>query len=179
MQLAFRWVFEDDNGVSTVKDDETVIGTQLTTTDGYDSNEANELWYDQRKLTVGSTTDLLDLFGSLTNRWGRTVWFRDIKGIVIYNRGLEDPADTYTPTTGQDLLVGGAGAGGNAWGALFNGDQDAKLRVKSGMIISVGSPFEGFTVTPNTGDILKVEWDGSAASGGDVVYDIAIIGTTW
>lgn len=141
-------------------------------TNGTGSNNANELWHDVRRITLASTTDDIDLSGSLTNAFGRSVRFTHIKGLRVKNLGTPS-GSTYVETDGEDILVGGAAAGGNAWGTLFNANQDAEITVRAGGEFILTAPLTGLAITASTGDILRVLHDGSA---GDIDYAIWIWG---
>jgi len=95
---------------------------------------------------------------------------------LIINRGEPDGAGDWAETAGQDLLVGGAGAGGDAIGSFVDGDQDAKIRVRSGGTLLLVAPNDGYVVLPGSQDVLQVDHDGSSASGGDIEYDIVLAG---
>jgi len=97
---------------------------------------------------------------------------------MIVNEGVVDGVtDTSaTATAGEDLKVGGAGAAGQAWGAPFDGNQDAEIVVRSGGLLFLFSPMDIWSISPGVQDILKIVHAGSAASGGDISYLIGIAG---
>ncbi len=151
------------------------INKVLTITTGTGDNQAQKVYYERRTVTIASPTDDLDLAGGLTDWFGNTLTFKNVKGLIILNLGVGDD-DDQTPTDGQDLLVGGAGAASNAWGVPFDGDQDAKLRVRSGGWLPLPAPMDGYSVQAGEQDTLRIEHAGSGASGGDIVYDILVWG---
>ena len=169
----FGWLFKDVIDLATIKDD-AALDYVKSLSNGIGSNNINQMWHDRRRLTIASPTDLLDLAGTLTNFRGSTVTFTQIKALFVFNKGVDSPRDTYTPTAGQDLVIGGASS--NAWAALFNGSTTAKFRLRSGGSVSFVVPIDGFRVVAGTSDILQVAHDGSAASGGDITYDIVLAG---
>lgn len=135
---------------------------------GTADNQADLLWHDQRTVTLATVTDDIDLAGALTDPFGQTVTFVKIRALLIYNRET---------TTGENLLIGGAGAANNAWATLFNGDQDAKITLAPTGVLLLTAPVDGYSVTAGSQDILRVVHDGTT-TGGDIVYDIVVAGTT-
>lgn len=164
-----------DAGTSQYKDFLRLLGE--FTSSGTGNNQCNRMFLDRRTLSLATTTDDLDLAGGLTDHYGNTLTFKGVKILLIHNRGVvtgDSDDDTATPTDGEDILIGGAG--GNAWGSLFNGDQDAQLLLRSDGKLGLCVPRDGYSVSPGTEDILRIEHAGSAASGGDISYDIVIAG---
>lgn len=161
---------------ATVKDINTFLA-ERNYTNGSGNNQADELWHDRRSVSPSTTADLLDLHGTLLNGFGDTVDFKAIKEFWIWNRGVEDPTGTFTPTDGEDLLIGGAAA--NPWTSWINGGATDKVRIRSGGLLHLSAPMDGFGVGAGDGDILQVAWDGSVASGGDIGYDILLAGVSW
>jgi hypothetical protein len=146
-------------------------------TNGSDGeDQANEIWVDRRELSTGTANETLDLSGSLTNFFGRTVAFNRIKLIAIENLGVSDEAasPTYTPTIGNHILVGNAASA--QFDEIFDGDGTAVLKVESGGIVVLGAPHFGYDCVAGSTDQLKITYD-NPASGGTIGYDIAIVGT--
>lgn len=170
-----RWTYEDAGDISTPADDDSLtVLTELT--HGAGDGQVNRMYRARRTVTLATGTDLLDLSGSLLGQFGNTVILVELKVLLIVNRGEPDGAGSWTETPGQDLLIGGAGAGNNAIAAFFNGDQDAKLTLRSGGILLLTAPNDGYTVLPGSQDVLQIDHDGSEASGGDIEYDIVLAG---
>lgn len=140
---------------------------------GGGDGEVNRFWVQNRQLTLASGTDLLDLAGGLVDVYGNTITFSAVKAILVRNKGMLVGGEA-TPTRGEDLLVGGAAA--SAFASPFYGDGGARLLVRSGGVLLLCAPYDGYSVSPGTGDVLQVEHAGSEASGGDIEYDIAIAG---
>lgn len=174
VRTKIEWVYEDTLDLSTVKDDD-LVSLLKSLTNGTGSDNVNRMWHDRRRLSQSSGTDLLDLSGGLTDVFGNTLTFAKIKVLFVQNKGIRS-GSTYVQTPGQDILVGGAGAGGNAWAAWLNNNQDAEVRLRSGGVLLATCPEEGWAVHPGTKDILQITWDGSAASGDDIDYDVFIAG---
>lgn len=181
MLLQLAWDFQNNDGVAITKEDDSHRYAE-DFADGTGDDQVNQMWRDRREVTAATGTDDIDLAGTLTNQFGQTVTFSAIKAILIRSRGLPaagndgSSTDTWTETDGQDLLVGGAGSAGNAWASLFDGNQDAKVRVRSGGFIVAYAPNDAYSVVAGTNDILRVAWDGNLASGDDIEYDIVILG---
>lgn len=129
-----------------------------TLADGYETDEADLLWYDRR--TLAATSEGIDLAGSLLDVFGQTLTFGEIKGIYIYNRST---------TTGQNLTVGG---GSNPFITWLGTSGDEVVIGPSGALL-LWNPKDGYEVTAATGDILTI--DSGAAS---ITYDIIIVGTS-
>ena len=127
-------------------------------TNGTGANQVNQMWTDTRTIAA-STTEDLDLYGSLTNTFGTTLNFTSSKAIIIAALA----ANT------NDLLVGGDAASVPIFGAV--GDY---IIVKPGGLFMITNPgATGFVVTDTTGDILQIA---NSSSGTSVTYDIIILG---
>lgn len=70
-----------------------------------------------KTLTITAASSVLDIdLTNLTDVHNQAFQFTTIEALKIKNNNT---------TSGEKLLVGGAGSGNNAWGAPFNDDQDA------------------------------------------------------
>lgn len=130
-------------------------------TEGTTANKADKLFSDTRTLTASSTENL-DLAGTLTDPFGTTVTFATVKAIYV---------QASTSNT-NNVCVGGAASNG------FVGpfaDATDKMCVKPGGVLLITAPATGWTVTASTGDILLVA---NSSSGSSVTYDVVIIGTS-
>jgi len=176
------WTFEDttDPGLSTPKDNDE-LRYIFAFTNGTGVDQADKMYRDRRTLTANTGTDLLDLAGGLVDAFGNTLTFSKINIMLVENKGLPaagndgTSSDTWTKAAGQDLLVGGAAS--NAWDVWLNETAGAEVRVRSGSMFLLTAPQDGYRVIAGTDDILQVLWDGSVASGGDIEYDIMLIGS--
>lgn len=132
---------------------------ELAITDGTGANQANNVFSDER--TIGaSSSENLDLAGSLVNALGATLTFTAIKAILI----VADAGNT------NNVVVGGAAS--NAF-PLF-GDPTDTIAVKPGGVFMIVDPSAaGYTVTAGTGDLLKIA---NSSSGSAVTYRVIIIG---
>ena len=138
--------------------------SQLATvgyTPGTGSGAADLVFADQRTLTASSTENL-DLAGSLTDPFGVTLTCAKVKAIYIFAAA----ANT------NDVIVGGAAS--NAFTGPFQ-DATDKIAVRPGGVAVFAHPGTGWTVTAGTGDILKV---GNGSSGTSVTYDVIILCTS-
>ncbi len=128
---------------------------------GPEANQAEAVWHLEgiTLLDAASTTyDLTALIRSVLDDTITTTLLR-VKSILVVNDS----------TTGGKLLVGGAAS--NEWSQCFGADGDiAEVPLDSPLLLS--NKVCGWEVD-DTHKNLKV-----AASGGDVTYSIAIIGTT-
>lgn len=138
------------------------IGKSIPLATGTGADQADQLWTDTRTLTASSTEDL-DLAGSLVNALGATVTFARVRGIYV------EAAAGNT----NNVLVGGAASNG-----LINWVADAtdKVVVRPGGFFMIASrDATGYAVTASTGDLLRI---GNSGSGTSVTYNIAIVGCT-
>jgi hypothetical protein len=125
---------------------------------GTGANKAQVSWHDRRTLAT-TTSENIDLSGALSGAFGVTT-FTKIKALCI---------KVNTTTAGYRLEVGKAVA--NAFDALFCDPTDA-IKVQAGGVLLLWAPVDGYTVTGDTADILKI----NNPSGGTISYDIIVIG---
>lgn len=129
---------------------------------GTGAGQADMLWTDTRTLAA-STSEVLDLAGSLVGAFGATLTFARVKGLLIR------AADGNT----NDLLIGGAASNGFA---SWVGDPTDKVKIKPGGLLLLMAPGAiGYPVTAGTGDGLQVA---NSAAGTSVTYDVAVIGAS-
>ncbi len=126
---------------------------------GTGANQANQIWTDQRTLTASSTENL-DLYGSLVSPLGTTLNFTKIKAIMVYAAS----------TNINNVLVGGGTAGMANWVGNIN---DIVVVRPGGFFMIAAPDATAYAVTDTTADILKIA---NSSSGTSVVYDIIIIG---
>lgn len=128
---------------------------------GTGANSADRMFHDQRTLAA-SASESLDLAGSLTNEFGETLTFVEIRAVVI------------TAASGNTNSVRVTRPASNGV-PLFLAASDG-LDVPPGGAFAWVSPADGsVTVTAGTGDLLTVA---NSSSGTAVTYDIVIIGTS-
>lgn len=161
MDLGFEWTYTNtdaDSGRSVT--DSNAISVIKTLSSGVAIDNADLQWNDRRTVNDAANDDL-DLAGGLTDAFGATLTFAKIKGIVVYNRNT---------TAGHMLHIGG---GSNTFNTFLGADGDIIKVGPDGLFVIWNPSLAGYAVTASTGDILRL-----SGSGGDITYDIAIIGTS-
>lgn len=129
---------------------------------GTGAGNADRMFTDQRPLAA-STTEDLDLAGSLTDAFGATVTFARIK--LIHIEAL--------PTNVNNVVVGGAATNQfiNWVGAATH---QVVIRPGGSFTLTTGSADgTGYAVTAGTGDLLRI---GNSGAGSEVKYNIVLIG---
>ncbi len=164
IQNQIRLTFDAGSELGTTTDD--VLGStnyfSWTVANGTGANQADLVFRDQRTLAL-STSENLDLAGSLTDAYGTTITFARIK--MIYVKAASD--------NGGNIVVGGAAA--NTFVGFFANSSD-KINLTAGQMLQVTAPdATGWAVTAGTADILKVENDDGSDTG---TYDIVIVGAS-
>lgn len=132
-------------------------------TSGTGANQADKVFSDSRTISASSSEDL-DLAGSLVDALGATITFAKIKAILI-------EADTGNT---NDVVLGGAAS--NQFVGPF-GSATHTIKVPPGGVFLLAAPKAAGlgSVTAGTGDLLKVA---NSSSGSSVTYRITIIGTS-
>lgn len=130
------------------KQNRIVAGTTAT-------NQADLMFADNRVLSA-STSENLDLNGALIDVFGNAIAFAEVTYIYIENGGT------------TDITVGGAAS--NAFVGPF-GAATHTVTLKAGEVMLITNS-GGWTVTPATGDILKV----ANGAGGSGNYNIILVG---
>jgi hypothetical protein len=130
-------------------------------TEGTTSNKADKLFSDTRTISASSSENL-DMAGTLTDPFGVTLTFATVKAIYV----KASSANT------NNVCVGGAAS--NGFLGPFSDATDIAC-VKPGGVLLITAPATGWTVTATTGDLLKVA---NSSSGSSVSYDVVIIGTS-
>jgi hypothetical protein len=163
LKASLGWLFVESLDLGTVADNARLEYAR-SLADGTGADQADRLWHDQRTLAA-SATENLDLTNLTQTLFGGTVTitFAKIKAILLVNLAT---------IAGEDLAIGGAGAGGNAWSAPFDSDPDAKIIVPADSLVFLVNKKNGWPVTNGSLDILKV----ANVSGASVSYKIAIVG---
>ncbi len=158
----FNWSAERSNGAvfaTSVFRDAYRIAQALTF--GASPGMVNQMFCDERTITVASLTDDIDLSGVLANVFGETITFREIAGILIYN--LSTVID-------QVLYVGGKS--GNGWTAPFGASSISKDTVLPSGIWTRGSTVDSYPVVAGSSDVLRIQNGGNTS----ITYDIIIFG---
>lgn len=126
---------------------------------GTSADQANMMWSDQRTLTASSTENI-DLAGSLTNAFGDAITFTKLRGIIIY------AASGNT----NNVLLGGDAA---SISTLVGNINDIIVIRPGGMFAAIAPDATGYAVTATTADIIKIA---NSAGSTSVTYDIVLIG---
>jgi len=135
---------------------------QISLANGTGDGKADLVFHDRRTIAA-SSTDSLDLAGSLTDPLGATLTCATVKGLLV----AASPSNTNT------VVVGGAAS--NTW-ATWVGDATDKVIVRpGGVLVLFASDATGYAVTASTGDILEIANGGGGTS---VTYDIVIVGAS-
>jgi hypothetical protein len=136
---------------------------QMLTTLGFGtgSGQANNRYVAQRTLGAGLNDDL-DLSGSLTNDFGETLTLTKVKLLVV---------SIVAPDGTKKLRVGPQGVA-NAFQGPFGGVTAPCYKEVTHWDPVINEPVNGYTVTPGTGDILRINNPGA----GSVTYNILIVG---
>jgi hypothetical protein len=129
----------------------------LTMATGTSASQSDKVWSDRRSLAA--TTEELDLAAGLTGALGDSLTFAKVTLIAIHNRNT---------TAGEVLTLGGAAA--NGFETMFGAAGD-KIKIGPNGWLILFSPVDGFAVTADTADLLKL--DAGAAT---ISYDIIIVG---
>lgn len=119
----------------------------------------DQVWHDRRTLADGAS-ETLDLTASLTDAFGDTVSFSNLKGMYIRNNSTE-----------AYLRIGGAAS--NALTLLVTSDDLINLPPQGVMYFQFERA-DGFIVSID--DQLKITHDGSGSD--SLTYDIVLVGHT-
>jgi hypothetical protein len=134
---------------------------EIVLASGTGSSQADLLFTDTRTVAA-SGTDALDLAGGLTDVYGTTLTFVELRAVMVYaypantnNCRVNRPASNGVPL----FLAAGDG-----------------IDVQPGGMLQWVSPLDGkVTVTAGTGDLLNID---NSSSGTSVTYDVAILGVS-
>ena len=165
IKASLSWLFEEQLDLSAVSD-AAKLEYSAALIDGTAASQVDKLWHDERTLGAGFS-ESLDLTNLTHTIFGSTVTinFAKVKAVLIVNTST---------TSGDDLLVGGAGFSGDAWSPPFNGDQSAKVSLPAGSALLLVNKIDGWAVTDGKDDRLRMD----NTSGNSVVYRIVIVGTS-
>lgn len=131
-------------------------------TNGTGANQADKVFSDQRTLSA-SSSESLDLAGSLTDAFGATITFARIKLIMI----------SASSANANNVLVGGAAS--NQFINWVGDATDVVVIRPGGVFLLAAADATAYAVTAATGDLLKVANSGSGTS---VTYDVVLIGAS-
>ncbi len=130
--------------------------------EGNGADQAEAVWHLENQTLSDTASTTFDLSALARTVFGDThsVTLLTVKALLIVNESASG---------GGNLVVGGAAS--DEWSAPFAADGD-KLSVPPDSPVLLAATADGWTVDATNKD-LKL-----AASGGDVTYSIAMIGTT-
>jgi hypothetical protein len=139
------------------------IRKTLAFTEGVGALQANKVWSDTRTINA-SSSETLDLSGALTNIFGASAVFAEVKAIYIFaapgnTNNVHVSAATASPNTAFVTWVTAEGGG-------------IVIR-PGGVFLLAAADATGYAVTATTGDLLTVA---NSSSGTSVTYDIVVIG---
>ena len=133
---------------------------ESTFTNGTGSSQAEIVFTDERTLAA-STSEDLDLYGSLADQFGNTINGATLKRLIV----------EASPTNGDNILVGGAAS--NTFAAIFDAGSN-KVKVFPGGLFAWSVPGTGATITNSSADLLRIE---NADSGAEATYKIIMVFT--
>lgn len=133
---------------------------------GTGAGQVDKIFSDTRTLTASSTENL-DLAGTLVDAFGATVTFVRVKGLFVR-----------ASTGNTNNVIVGANVAANAWATLFGpaGASGGTITLRPGAFFAAGcgsADATGWAVTAGTGDLLVVT---NSAGGTSVTYDVVVIG---
>lgn len=133
--------------------------SRVSLTNGTGASQANMSWHDTRTVNASSSENI-DLAGSLTGAFGTTLTFARIKGLLVA---------AASGNTNDVHLSRGSSNGV----PLFLANSDGLVIRPGGLFMWMAQDATGIAVTAGTGDILTVANSGAGTS---VTYDIVVIG---
>lgn len=139
--------------------DPLLLNWSVLLSNGTTSGLASQMWHDTRTLIASATEDL-DLAGGLSNAFGVTLTFVQVKLVLI----RASSANTNSVIVSRKATTGFP---------IFDADGDS-ITLAPGDIFLYASPLVGKTVTATTDDTLTAT---NSAGGTSVSYDIVVIGT--
>lgn len=161
IKVSCGWIQKEALELSTVVDSARLELVRSLAYGG-GADQASVVWHDERTVAGGGNDDL-DLAGGLTNSiFGSSVAtsFARVRAILIVNT-----ADS----PGGVLRVGG---GSNPFATPFAGGGGSQVEVGADSALLLSNKKDGWTVTPGTGDILRIHNPGATP----IAYRIVILG---
>jgi hypothetical protein len=137
-----------------------LLNEVVSFTPGALSGQANLVFSDNRTIAASANDDL-DLNGSLPGPLGGTLAFTAIRAIIIR-----------AAATNTNNVVVGAAASNQFVGPFGAATHTLAIRPGDEMVLTARGA--GWTVTPTTGDILRIA---NSGAGTPVSYDIILLGS--
>ncbi|MCE9555206.1 MAG: hypothetical protein K8T91_17795 [Planctomycetes bacterium] len=160
---SLSWLRQESLPLSTVAD-AARLEYAVNLSDGDGAGEVDALWHGEIELAAAAQQDL-DLTNLTMTMFGDTISvdLAAVKAMLIVNTATE---------AGDDLLIGGAGSGGDAWAGPWNNDQDAKQVVAADSAALLVNRLEGWPVTAGSANVLRIKNNGA----GPITARIVIAG---
>jgi len=131
---------------------------------GYGDNQVKQHYRIQTTVANGVPLDL-DLYNSLTDVFGQTIIFENVRAVLVRNRSAVD----------SDYINFGPLGVGNGWTDPFDGDADGKMRVCPSGAVLLDAPLDrGYEITP-TSQALRIAWDGVSST---ITVQVELIGVS-
>lgn len=143
--------------------DALAIQKVLTYPTGTAAGQADLRWASGGRSIALSSSENLDLAGSLTDPFGNVITFADIRLVYIYA----------APTNVNNVVLGNAAS--NGWQGWFGALTHTEAVRPGGISLHAAIDTTAWPVTAGTGDILKVANSGAGTA---VVYDILVLGSS-
>lgn len=153
------WNAETNDGGDRFTRDANALSVSQDLVNGTGDFQANGVFHKRSTLTNGNS-DNYDLAGGLVDRFGNSITFVSVKQLAIIN---------LSTVVGATLQIGN---GTNPFASWLGAANDIAILPPGGLLV-LQEPKAGYVVIAGTADTLKIK-----AVGGDVTYDIAVIGVT-
>lgn len=140
--------------------------TQLSLTSGTTADKADQFYMEINRALTSASNDDLDLFDfavfdNATDLLGNAVSMAEVVGLYVKNQ----------PSSIGNLVLGGETSAA-AWNSLFSGSDTSTLTLHPGGFILVAAPDDpAYAVADASNHLLRIN-----ASGGNITYDIGVMG---
>lgn len=144
LRAGLDWTFADGNSVASSTNSGS-FAWSAAYTDGTGASKAQKIYFNSYSIS-GSGSQSLDLAGSLTNAFGSTITFANIKGLWI-----EHQTTTATGVLDINGVFVTQGTGSPLAGTT------PKIQLRPGYLLLLGGATSGgYTVTNTTQDVLTL-----------------------
>lgn len=139
---------------------------------GTGAGNADKLYYFERTINAGASSETLDINGGLTDNLGQTFNPVRVKGLWVIN-APNDPAATQNT---NDLIIGAAAA--NQFSAILGAAGTETLKPGGHSLHWAGqADATAWASTGGTNDQLKIA-NSAGAGGANLTYQIIIVGVS-
>jgi hypothetical protein len=163
ISVTVPWTFTKSNPLGNFQDNNSAV-IKIDLENGELTDQVSEKFSYENTL-AGTTSETLDLSGTLANSWGEIVSFARIKVILVAIKA---------GAAGAVLEIGGAGT--NAWLGPFNTTTGVqrirKSLTQTSVYLATALDATGWPVTAGTADLLKINNLDAAA----ITYRIVLLG---